>query len=53
MQDDSLLTQYARTGSEAAFSQLVARHLPLVYRTWRRELGSETPTEDAEALHMS
>jgi RNA polymerase sigma factor (sigma-70 family) len=47
MQDDQLLTQYALTGSNAAFSQLVARHLPLVYRTCRRELGSETLAEDA------
>lgn len=47
MQDDQLLTQYARTGSDAAFSQLVARHLPLVYRTCRRELGSDTLAEDA------
>ena len=47
MQDSALLTQYARTGSEAAFSQLLARHLPLVYRTCRRELGSETLAEDA------
>ena len=47
MQDSALLTQYARIGSEAAFSQLLARHLPLVYRTCRRELGSETLAEDA------
>jgi RNA polymerase sigma factor (sigma-70 family) len=47
MQDNQLLTQYARTGSDAAFSQIVARHLPLVYRTCRRELGSETLAEDA------
>ncbi len=47
MQDDQLLTQYARTGSEASFSQLVARHLPLVYRTCRRELLSDTLAEDA------
>lgn len=47
MQDNALLTQYVREGSEAAFSQLLARHLPLVYRTCRRELGSETLAEDA------
>ncbi len=47
MQDDQLLTQYARTGSDAAFSHLVARHLPLVYRTCRRELGSDALAEDA------
>jgi len=47
MQDDQLLTQYARTGSDAAFSQIVARHLPLVYRTCRRELASDALAEDA------
>ena len=47
MQDSTLLTQYARTGSQAAFSQLLARHLPLVYRTCRRELGADTLAEDA------
>jgi RNA polymerase sigma factor (sigma-70 family) len=47
MQDDQLLIQYARTESDAAFSQIVARHLPLVYRTCRRELGSGTLAEDA------
>ncbi len=47
MQDDQLLTQYARTGSDAAFSHIIARHLPLVYRTCRRELGSNTLAEDA------
>jgi len=47
MQDDQLLTHYARTGSDAAFSQIIARHLPLVYRTCRRELGSDTLAEDA------
>ena len=47
MQDNQLLTRYAQNNSEAAFSQLVARHLPLVYRTCRRELGSDTLAEDA------
>ena len=47
MQDDKLLTQYARDGSNAAFSQLLARHLTLVYRTCRRELGSDALAEDA------
>ena len=47
MQDSTLLTQYARDGSEIAFGQLLARHLPLVYRTCRRELGSDTLAEDA------
>ena len=47
MQDNALLTQYAQNGSEAAFSQLLAKHLPLVYRTCRRELGSDALAEDA------
>jgi RNA polymerase sigma factor (sigma-70 family) len=47
MQDDTLLTQYARDGSEAAFSQLIARHMTLVYRTCLRETGSQSQAEDA------
>lgn len=47
MQDDLLLTQYDQNGSEAAFSQIVARHQTLVYGTCRRELGSEVLAEDA------
>ena len=45
--DDKLLTQYARDGSQAAFGQLVARHLSLVYSTCLRELGSPPLAEDA------
>ena len=47
MQDDRLLTQYAQDGSQAAFSQLVARHLSLVYSTCLREIGSPALAEDA------
>ena len=47
MQDDKLLTQYAYDGSEAAFGQLVARHLTLVYSTCLRETGSPSQAEDA------
>jgi len=47
MQDDLLLTQYDQNGSEAAFSQIVARHQTLVYGTCRREIGSEALAEDA------
>ncbi len=47
MQDNALLTEYAQNSSEAAFAQLFARHLPLVYRTCRRELGTDTLAEDA------
>lgn len=47
MQDDLLLAQYDQNGSEAAFSQIVARHQALVYGTCRREIGSEALAEDA------
>ena len=47
MQDDTLLTQYANDGSEAAFSQIVARHMTLVYRTCLRETVSASQAEDA------
>ncbi|MGI4790714.1 MAG: sigma-70 family RNA polymerase sigma factor [Janthinobacterium lividum] len=47
MQDDKLLTQYAQDNSQAAFSQLISRHLTLVYSTCLRELGSPTQAEDA------
>ena len=47
MDDDTLLTRYARDGSEAAFGQLVARHLSLVYSTCLRETGSPSLAEDA------
>lgn len=47
MDDDKLLTLYARDGSEAAFGQLVARHLMLVYSTCLREIGSPSLAEDA------
>ncbi len=47
MDDDKLLAHYARDGSEAAFGQLVARHLSLVYATCLRETGSSSQAEDA------
>ena len=47
MQDDKLLAQYVRDGSQVAFSQLVSRHLTLVYATCLRETGSPTQAEDA------
>jgi len=47
LDDDTLLTRYARDGSEAAFGQLVARHLSLVYSTCLRETGSPSLAEDA------
>ena len=47
MEDDKLLARYARDGSEAAFGQLVARHLTLVYSTCLRDTGSPSQAEDA------
>ena len=47
MDDDKLLAHYARDGSEAAFGQIVARHLSLVYMTCLRETGSPSQAEDA------
>ena len=47
MEDDKLLARYAREGSEAAFGQLVARHLTLVYSTCLRDTGSPSQAEDA------
>lgn len=47
MQGDKLLTQYAYDGSEAAFGQIVARHLTLVYSTCLRDTGSPSQAEDA------
>ncbi|MGI4790885.1 MAG: RNA polymerase sigma factor [Janthinobacterium lividum] len=47
MQDNALLTLYTQNHSQAAFAQLLTRHLPLVYRICRRELGSVALAEDA------
>lgn len=43
MQNNALLTQYTQSSFEAAFAQLLARHLPLVYRTCHCELGPGAP----------
>lgn len=48
--DDKLLAQYARDGAEAAFGQLIARHLSLVYSTCLRETGSPSQAEDATQI---
>jgi RNA polymerase sigma factor (sigma-70 family) len=39
MEDADLIRDYVRTGSEAAFAELVKRYLNLVYATARRQLG--------------
>ncbi|BDI28751.1 hypothetical protein CCAX7_008020 [Capsulimonas corticalis] len=44
--DWDLVRQYARHGSQAAFDELVRRHMKLVYTTCRRELGDPWLAED-------
>jgi RNA polymerase sigma factor (sigma-70 family) len=41
MDDSELLRQYARGGSEQAFTELVSRHLPLVYSAALRQVGGD------------
>ncbi len=46
MSDHDLLRQYARDGSQAAFAELVDRHLNLVYSAARRQVCSQQLAED-------
>lgn len=46
MEDAALLQQYARTNSEEAFSQLVARYLNLVYSAALRQVGNANQAEE-------
>ena len=46
-EDNKLLSQYVNDSSEAAFGQLVSRHLTLVYSTCLRDLESPSLAEDA------
>jgi RNA polymerase sigma factor (sigma-70 family) len=41
MEDAELLHRYAEIGSEDAFTELVHRHLPLVYSTAARQTGGD------------
>src|SRR5437016_14083178 len=46
-EDGNLLRQYAQTGSEQAFSELVRRHLPLVYSAAARQVhGNSAMAKD-------
>ena len=44
--DEDLLREYASNGSNAAFSELVRRHLNLVYSAARRQVNSAALAED-------
>ena len=46
MTDQQLLRQFVQNGSQAAFSQIVARHLNFVYSICRRETGDAALAED-------
>ena len=46
MNDLDLLQDYARSGSQSAFTRLVERHLPLVWSTARRQVGDAHLAED-------
>ena len=46
MTDHELLQTYAAKGSQAAFAELVDRHLPLVWSAARRQMRDEHLTQD-------
>ena len=46
MSDHDLLQRYARTGDQAAFTELVARHLNLVFSAARRQVRPPQLVED-------
>ena len=47
MDDFQLLAEYASAGSQAAFAQLVARHIDMVYAVCLRRLRDSAEAEDA------
>ena len=46
MDDTQLLSDFARTGSQSAFAQLVRRHINLVYGAARRQVGGDCHLAD-------
>ena len=53
MEDRQLLADYARTGSEAAFAQLVERYLGLVHSAARRQVQDDALAADvAQAVFL-
>ena len=53
MEDHQLLADYARTGSEAAFSLLVKRHVGFVHAVARRQLNDDALAADvAQAVFL-
>ena len=44
--DSELLASYVRDRSQEAFSELVARHVDVVYASARRQLGNEALAQD-------
>jgi RNA polymerase sigma factor (sigma-70 family) len=50
--DNELLREYARTASEAAFAELVQRHVNMVYATALRETDGDTPLAEELAQQV-
>src|SRR5436305_49959 len=46
LSDSALLRRYALNRDEAAFTELVDRHLPLVFSAAVRKLGTDSAAED-------
>jgi DNA-directed RNA polymerase specialized sigma24 family protein len=45
-EDITLLQEYAQNGSEAAFAELVSRHINMVYSSALRQVGDASLAED-------